>query len=42
MSAVLEFSDVVVRRDGRNIVDHLSWTVEDDQRWVVLRRGGRW
>ncbi|WP_295011103.1 ABC transporter ATP-binding protein [uncultured Microbacterium sp.] len=40
MSAVLEFSDVVVRRDGRNIVDHLSWTVEDDQRWVVLGPNG--
>ncbi|MBS1674911.1 MAG: ABC transporter ATP-binding protein [Actinobacteria bacterium] len=40
MSAVLEFSDVVVRRDGRNIVDHLTWTVEDDQRWVVLGPNG--
>ncbi|GAA4481927.1 ABC transporter ATP-binding protein [Microbacterium panaciterrae] len=40
MPAVLEFSDVVVRRDGRNIVDHLTWTVQDDQRWVVLGPNG--
>lgn len=40
MPGVLEFSDVVVRRDGRNIVDHVSWTVEDDQRWVVLGPNG--
>ncbi|MDR6868250.1 iron complex transport system ATP-binding protein [Microbacterium resistens] len=40
MPGVLEFSDVVVRRDGRNIVDHLTWNVEDDQRWVVLGPNG--
>ena len=40
MRQVLEFSDVVVRRDGRNIVDDLSWTVDDDQRWVILGPNG--
>ncbi|MFT4219535.1 MAG: ABC transporter ATP-binding protein [Microbacterium sp.] len=40
MAQVLEFSDVVVRRDSRNIVDHLTWAVEDDQRWVVLGPNG--
>ena len=40
MPQVLEFSDVVVRRDGRNIVDDLSWTVDDDQRWVILGPNG--
>ncbi|WP_424935689.1 MULTISPECIES: ABC transporter ATP-binding protein [Bacteria] len=40
MPGVLELTDVVVRRDGRNIVDHLSWVVEDDQRWVVLGPNG--
>ncbi|WP_298039377.1 ABC transporter ATP-binding protein [uncultured Microbacterium sp.] len=40
MSSALEFTDVVVRRDGRNIVDHVSWQVADDQRWVVLGPNG--
>jgi len=40
MPQVLEFSDVVVRRNGRDIVSHLDWTVSDDQRWVVLGPNG--
>ncbi len=40
MPQVLEFADVVVRRNARNIVDHLEWTVTDDQRWVVLGPNG--
>lgn len=40
MPSALEFSDVVVRRDGRNIVDHVNWQVADDQRWVVLGPNG--
>ncbi len=40
MPQVLEFSDVVVRRDGRNIVDQLDWTVSDDERWVILGPNG--
>jgi iron complex transport system ATP-binding protein len=40
MPQVLEFSDVVVRRNARDIVDHLDWTVADDQRWVVLGPNG--
>ncbi|MET0783145.1 MAG: ABC transporter ATP-binding protein, partial [Leifsonia flava] len=36
MSSVLQLSDVSVVRNGRAIVDSVSWTVEDDQRWVVL------
>lgn len=40
MAQVLEFSDVVVRRGGRDIVDHIEWAVEDDQRWVVLGPNG--
>ncbi|GAA5030237.1 ABC transporter ATP-binding protein [Microbacterium fluvii] len=40
MPEVLEFSDVVVRRNAREIVDHLDWTVGDDQRWVVLGPNG--
>jgi iron complex transport system ATP-binding protein len=40
MSSALDLSDVVVRRDGRNIVDHVTWQVADDQRWVVLGPNG--
>lgn len=40
MTAVLEFSDVVVRRNARDIVDHVNWTVNDDQRWVILGPNG--
>ncbi|MDF2994208.1 MAG: ABC-type molybdenum transport system, ATPase component/photorepair protein PhrA, partial [Microbacterium sp.] len=35
MPQVLEFSDVVVRRNTRDIVSHLDWSVADDERWVV-------
>jgi iron complex transport system ATP-binding protein len=40
MPQVLEFSDVVVRRNTRNIVDHLDWSVSDDERWVILGPNG--
>ncbi|MGB3732219.1 ABC transporter ATP-binding protein [Microbacterium sp.] len=40
MSSALEFTDVVVRRDGRDIVDHVTWNVSEDQRWVVLGPNG--
>jgi iron complex transport system ATP-binding protein len=40
MGQVLEFRDVVVRREGRDIVDHLTWRVADDERWVILGPNG--
>ncbi|GAA2525926.1 ABC transporter ATP-binding protein [Microbacterium mitrae] len=40
MSLVLEFTDTSVRRDGRNIVDSLTWSVEGNERWVVLGPNG--
>lgn len=40
MPSALDFTDAVVRRDGRNIVDHVTWQVADDQRWVVLGPNG--
>ncbi|MGN7976228.1 ABC transporter ATP-binding protein [Microbacterium sp. 22195] len=40
MSSALDFTDVVVRRDGRDIVDHVTWQVSEDQRWVVLGPNG--
>lgn len=40
MPQVLELADVVVRRNARNIVDAVTWTVSDDERWVVLGPNG--
>ncbi len=40
MPQVIEFSDVVVRRNARDIVDHLDWQVADDERWVILGPNG--
>ncbi|WP_404432673.1 ABC transporter ATP-binding protein [Microbacterium lacus] len=40
MPQVLEFSDVVVRRNARDIVDHLNWSVSDEDRWVILGPNG--
>lgn len=40
MPQVLEFSDVVVRRNARNIVDRIDWSVSDEERWVVLGPNG--
>ena len=40
MAQVLEFSDVVVRRNARDIIDHIDWTVSEDERWVVLGPNG--
>ncbi|WP_243225773.1 ABC transporter ATP-binding protein [Microbacterium sp. CIAB417] len=40
MPSALDLTDVVVRRDGRNIVDHVTWRVADDERWAVLGPNG--
>lgn len=40
MPIALEFTDVVVRREGRDIIDHVTWQVSDDQRWVILGPNG--
>lgn len=40
MPTALQFTDVVVRRDGRNIIDGVTWQVDDDQRWVILGPNG--
>jgi iron complex transport system ATP-binding protein len=40
VAAVLRFRDVTVRRDGRNILDHITWTVAAGERWVVLGPNG--
>ncbi len=40
MPTALEMTDVVVRREGRNIVDQVTWRVTDEQRWAVLGPNG--
>jgi len=40
MSSVLELQDVTVRRGTTTILDSITWTVNDDERWVVLGRNG--
>lgn len=40
MSDVLDLQDVTVRRGPKTILDHVSWRVAEDERWVVLGRNG--
>ncbi len=38
--AVLQFVDVSVRRGPKTLLDRISWTVEEDERWAVLGPNG--
>ncbi len=38
--AVLQFVDVSVRRGSKTLLDKVSWTVEEDERWAVLGPNG--
>lgn len=40
MTIVLELADVSVRRGQATLLDSVSWTVRDDERWVVLGANG--
>jgi len=40
MGAILELSDVTVRRGERIILGPLNWQVLEGQRWVVLGPNG--
>ncbi|GHG53456.1 putative ABC transporter, ATP-binding protein [Flavimobilis marinus] len=40
MTAALDLHDVTVRRGGTAILDNVSWTVGDQDRWVVLGANG--
>ncbi|WP_182113722.1 MULTISPECIES: ABC transporter ATP-binding protein [unclassified Actinotalea] len=40
MTAVLDLQDVTIRRGPKTILDRVSWTVRDGERWVVLGRNG--
>ncbi|SOD58149.1 iron complex transport system ATP-binding protein [Streptomyces zhaozhouensis] len=40
MSDVLELVDVSVVRDGRALVDKVSWSIAEGERWVILGPNG--
>jgi iron complex transport system ATP-binding protein len=40
MSDVLELVDVSVVRDGRALVDDVSWSIKEGERWVILGPNG--
>ena len=40
MSTVLNLQNVSVMRGGRNILDNVSWIVDEGERWVVLGPNG--
>jgi iron complex transport system ATP-binding protein len=40
MSAVIELADVSVVRESNRLLSHVTWQVEDDERWVVLGPNG--
>ena len=37
---LIDFRDVSLRRDGRNLVGPLDWAVELDERWVIIGPNG--
>uniref|UniRef100_UPI003564CF26 ABC transporter ATP-binding protein n=1 Tax=Actinotalea sp. TaxID=1872145 RepID=UPI003564CF26 len=40
LGTVLELQDVGVRRGTTTILEHVTWTVHEGERWVVLGRNG--
>ncbi|WP_435300146.1 ABC transporter ATP-binding protein [Timonella sp. A28] len=40
MTWVLDLENVYVRRGTNNIIDNLSWQVQEGERWIVLGRNG--
>ena len=40
MASVLEFDNVSVVRGGNRILDSVTWTVDDSERWIVLGPNG--
>lgn len=40
MGDVLDIRDATVRRGGRTILDSVSWSVDEGQRWVILGPNG--
>lgn len=40
MSVVVDFRNVSVVREGNLILDDITWTVHDDERWVIIGANG--
>ena len=40
MSAALSMTDVDLVRSGKNLLEQVSWSVQDSERWVVLGPNG--
>ncbi len=40
MPSVLQFTDVSVLRDGTAILDHINWSAQASERWVILGPNG--
>jgi iron complex transport system ATP-binding protein len=40
MTAVVELADVSVVRDGSYLLKQVTWSVEEDERWVILGANG--
>jgi iron complex transport system ATP-binding protein len=40
MASVLQLNDVSIVRDGNSIVDHVTWSVDGAERWVILGPNG--
>ena len=40
MAEVVNFSSLTVKRDGRPILDDVSWSVSDKQRWAIIGPNG--
>ncbi|MFC4336428.1 ABC transporter ATP-binding protein [Salininema proteolyticum] len=37
---IIDISDAVIRRGGKNLINRVDWRVDSDQRWVVLGPNG--
>ena len=40
MDTAIELADVSVVRDGRHLLDRVTWQVREGERWVVLGPNG--
>jgi len=40
VTTALRLTDVLLVREGRIILDHITWTVEPSERWIVLGANG--
>ncbi|PFG19806.1 ABC transporter ATP-binding protein [Serinibacter salmoneus] len=40
MTQVLALDDATVRRSGNDILNHVTWQVQEGERWVILGRNG--